>query len=139
MASDRAPLRDLPRVDVGRANERRFKILWWSVLAMMVAGVVTAAFTEYQIALDRASRAVSDSALVVKQHMSRHFESADLIMRFAMAEVQQWEQGGEPGAVPEAHVIAGTGAVAGEHVACGREGRGASRPAPGAMSPRRRS
>ncbi|WP_404384139.1 PAS domain S-box protein [Caenispirillum salinarum] len=77
-----------PAVDVAsRANERRFKLLWASVLVIVLAGLSLSAYSEYRTATLHAERAVSDSALVLKQHMSRYFESADLIMRHTAFEV----------------------------------------------------
>jgi PAS domain S-box-containing protein len=81
-------------VDVGgRANERRFKLLWSAVLALVVGGLVLSGYSEAQLAERNARRAVSDTALVLKQHMNRHFEGASLIMRHAAADVSRhpWE------------------------------------------------
>lgn len=71
----------------GRRNQRRFRILWGAMLALILTGLTLSAVTEFTRAHRAAERAVADSALILKQHMLRHFEGADLILRHAVSEV----------------------------------------------------
>lgn len=84
---------DRPLVEaVYRRNERRFLLLWGATMAVMLAGLVLSAISEFRSTHSAAERAVADSALILKQHIHRHFEGADLILRSAAGEVsgQGW-------------------------------------------------
>lgn len=77
----------------GRRNQRRFRILWGAMVGVILGGLGLSAASEFGKARSDADRAVADSALILKQHMLRHFEGADLILRHAAAEVAShgWE------------------------------------------------
>lgn len=77
-----------PHMDaVGRGNVRRFRVLWGAMILVILGGLTLSAVTEYRAAVRLAEKAAADGALILKQHMQRHFESADLILRHAAAEV----------------------------------------------------
>lgn len=71
----------------GRRNQRRFRVLWGGMIALILGGLSISAASEFDSARSTAERAVADSALILKQHMLRHFEGADLILRHAASEV----------------------------------------------------
>ncbi|WP_343865133.1 PAS domain S-box protein, partial [Caenispirillum bisanense] len=71
----------------GQRNQRRFRILWGVVLAVILGALSLSAATELATARRTAERAVSDSSLILKQHVLRQFEGADVVLRLVAAQV----------------------------------------------------
>ena len=65
----------------GQRNQRRFRILWGSMVAVILGTLSLSAATELADARRTAEQAVADSSLILKQHVLRQFEGADLMLR----------------------------------------------------------